>query len=90
MRFFAIFLRRTSYMKPNLCSEKSAGNLGESYQHYQYHVPGPYLLYTLLKTWPEADKHCKDQKGYLATIPRKEVNDMLKTQMQIKYVNCCD
>ena len=37
-----------------------------------------------MKTWAEAEKHCKDMKGYLATVSSKEENDHLKTYMAIK------
>ena len=55
-------------------------------KHMNDLILGPYILYTLMKTWKEADKHCRALKGYLATISSQEWNIHLKTQMEIKYV----
>ena len=47
---------------------------------------GPYLFYTVSKTWQDADKHCKSLNGYMATITSEDENQLVKTLMEIKYV----
>ena len=59
-------------------------NRWEDYCTSHLSSTGPYLLFPLMKTWKEADKHCRDLKGHLTTISSMSINDYLRTQMEIE------
>ena len=76
-------LKQIYYMKSLILSTDTLSSLIH-WNPWPFLFTGPYLLFTLLKTWNEAEKHCKDLKGYLATIASDEINDHLTKQMSIK------